>query len=195
MAKQTAQWSKQKAHGANHKAISSKRPSSSGNVWSPKGAALKIRIRIRLQARSRQHALHRLRNLEARGRRQRQRRRQGQRRLHRREHQGICHSRHQRRLPDLLHPLRLHLQVEVGPAFASATSFQLRDGAGSTINLLLIHDRGSSSTGQGMLTEERSPVYAVTDAARELVLYEGRDELCTVALELETAGVNVIRVD
>ena len=96
---------------------------------------------------------------------------------------------------ELVVPLRLHLQVEVGPAFASATSFQLRDGAGSTINLLLIHDRGSSSTGQGMLTEERSPVYAVTDAARELVLYEGRDELCTVALELETAGVNVIRVD
>ena len=95
----------------------------------------------------------------------------------------------------LVAPGRRMLQVEVIGILADATSFSVLDEGGEALALYSFRGRGRTSSTAWQLHDGRSPVLAVADTARTLVLARGMDELMREPLELEREDVNLVRVE
>lgn len=90
---------------------------------------------------------------------------------------------------------RCHLQVEVGGRYGDADRFHVLDGEGEWSPVWLFQTRALSSRGEGELVGGRSPVYAVSDRARSVVLRRGLEELGRVAIEPVPGEVTLVRAE
>lgn len=88
--------------------------------------------------------------------------------------------------------LRVHVQVELLDP-DSADTIEVLDGAGESVALTVFDGRGRRNSDRLQLTEGRSPVFAVPDTARTLVLKKGDRTIARHALQLVGREVNTLR--
>jgi len=96
-------------------------------------------------------------------------------------------------LDDLTIPVvrRLHVRVEL-PVPAMADAFAVLDERAERLALVSFEGEGRRSSATGVLIDGRSPVYAVEETARTLVLLRGGEEVWWRPIELTGQGVNVL---
>ncbi|HZL99048.1 MAG TPA: carboxypeptidase regulatory-like domain-containing protein, partial [Planctomycetota bacterium] len=96
-------------------------------------------------------------------------------------------------LHDLTIPVvrRMHVRVEL-PVPAMADAFAVLDGRAERLALVSFEGEGRRSSVTGLLVDGRSPVYAVEETARTLVLLREGEEVWWRPIELTGEGVNVL---
>jgi len=97
---------------------------------------------------------------------------------------------------EVLAPVRRYAQVEVAGAYAGAQSFRFLDEEGQIVKVFVFNGPGYSSSMSGKLYDGRSPVIAVADTARTIVLRDAeREEMVRMPVELVASETNRIVVD
>jgi hypothetical protein len=90
--------------------------------------------------------------------------------------------------------LRIHVQVELGAPVDRADQLRILDESGEPIVIRVIRAESSHTNMFARITDGRSEVLSVSDAARTLVLFRGfGNEIARVPLHLLPRTVNVVR--
>lgn len=89
--------------------------------------------------------------------------------------------------------VRMHVQIELADP-GRADAIAVLDDAGVNVTLSVFRGRSRNETHELPLTDGRSPVFVVPDAARTLVLTKGGKEVARETLQLRAGDVNTLRL-
>ena len=89
-------------------------------------------------------------------------------------------------------PVRVHAQIDTGGS-TEFTRAAILDEKGEMLYLSVDHGKSSYAMREIGLEEGRSEPFSVSETARTLVLYKGKDEVRRMALKLVRGELNTIR--
>ena len=89
-------------------------------------------------------------------------------------------------------PRRMHFRLELGrPDLAHR--FEVHGADGEALPVVSFQDGGRDSATERPVREGRTRVYAVGEAAREVVLFAGETEVGRIPVRLRAGAVNIVR--